>query len=437
MRSVHRSKPFARRAVASAAVAACAACAPAFATDGYFPHGYGIKAMGMGGASAAMAVDTFGGANNPASMVWAGSGLDLGLNFFSPKRNAERSGTAAFPPLDGKVESGNTHFLIPEFGYNQMIGGNMSVGVSVYGNGGMNTTYPQGPFQCPTGPTTSAPANMLCGSGTLGVDLMQLVVAPTLAYKLNAEHAVGASLLLGYQQFKAYGLQSFEGLSSAPGSVTDNGYDRSTGLGLRVGYMGRLSDMVALGASYSTKIKMGRFDKYKGLFAGGGKFDIPANYSLGLAFTPSPSWTLALDYQRIQYSGIPSVGNSSMLPNPLGSANGPGFGWKDIDVIKLGVAWRMSDALTLRAGYNHGGNPIRSQDVTFNILAPGVMTEHYTAGLSWAISKTDDISVAGMIAPRKTVTGPSLLNGLMPFPVGNETIGMRQTEIGIAWSRKF
>jgi len=33
---------------------------PALATDGYFPHGYGMKAKGMGGASTAMAVDSMG-----------------------------------------------------------------------------------------------------------------------------------------------------------------------------------------------------------------------------------------------------------------------------------------------------------------------------------------------------------------------------------------
>ena len=42
---------------------------PVFATDGYYPLGYGMKAKGMGGAATAMADDAFGGANNPASMV--------------------------------------------------------------------------------------------------------------------------------------------------------------------------------------------------------------------------------------------------------------------------------------------------------------------------------------------------------------------------------
>ena len=43
------------------------------------------------------------------------------------------------------------------------------------------------------------------------------------------------------------------------------------------------------------------------------------------------------------------VGNSSMAMAPLGAANGPGFGWKDINVYKIGAAWRMNDTLTLRA----------------------------------------------------------------------------------------
>jgi long-chain fatty acid transport protein len=415
-----------------------------YATNGYFSHGYGIKAMGMGGAATALAQDSMGGATNPASMVWAGSRLDVGLVAFSPKRDAERSG-AGLPPLNGKVDSDSTLFWVPEFGYNRMINSDLSVGVSVYGNGGLNTNYPQGPFQCPDSPTTVAPANMLCGGGSLGVDLAQLIFAPTVAYKLNAQHAVGASLLLGYQQFKAYGLQAFDNppgfppFTGAPGSVTNNGYEKSTGIGLRLGYQGRLSDAVTIGAAYAPKMKMGKLDKYKGLFADDGGFDIPSHYNIGVAFMPTPAWTLALDVGRINYSDVASVSNPMASQAPLGAANGPGFGWKDIDVVKLGVAWRMSDALTLRAGYNKGDNPITAPDVTFNILAPGVMKDHYTAGFTYAMDKDSEVSGMVMVAPRKTVTGSSLFNAPFLFngAGGNETIGMKQFSIGFAWGRKF
>ena len=421
-------------------IAAACMAAPAWATNGYFPHGYGMKAMGMAGASTAMAHDSIGGATNPASMVWVGSRYDLGLDWFSPKRDAERSGAVApFTGANGKVESGSENFLIPELGYNQMLGSDLSLGVSVYGNGGMNTTYPQGNFQCPT-PTGFVAANMLCGSGELGVDLMQIIVAPTVAYKLTADHALGVSLLLGYQRFKANGLQAFEGISSAPGSVTNNGYDSSSGIGVRVGYQGQVAPGLTLGAAYAPKMNMGKFDKYKGLFAGGGDFDIPAHYSVGVAWRPTAAWTIAFDAGRINYGDVAAVGNPSSNQAPLGAAGGPGFGWKNIDVFKLGVAWNLSDALTLRVGYNKGDNPIGSADVSFNILAPGVMTTHYTAGFTWGVSRESEVTGMLMIAPRQTVSGGSLFNSPAFFGPGNggsETIGMRQTSFGLAWGRKF
>ena len=421
-----------------APLAALFATGSALATNGYFSHGYGIKAKGMGGAATAMVGDTYGGANNPAAMVFAGTRVDLGLDIFSPKRDARRSG-AGFATLNGKVDSESTVFYIPEFGVNRMLSSNMSLGVTVYGNGGMNTNYPQGNFNCGGGA-----ANMLCGGGPLGVDMSQLLVAPTVAYKLNAQHAVGASLLLGYQQFKAYGLQAFDNapgfppFTGAPGSVTNRGYDSSTGIGLRLGYMGRLSDQLTVGAAYAPKMNMGRFDKYKGLFAEAGDFDIPSHYSFGIAFMPTPALTLALDYERINYSDVKSVSNPSAAAAPLGAANGPGFGWKDIDVWRLGASWRASETLTLRAGYNKGGNPVGGADVSFNILAPGVVTDHWTAGFTWALNKQDEISASLMKAQRRDVSGASLFNAVLGAGAGgNETIGMSQTAVGLAWARRF
>lgn len=417
--------------------AAALACLPALATNGYFAHGYGMKALGMGGTSTALAQDSMGGATNPASMVWAGSRMDLGASVFMPVRDAERSG-AGFPTLDGRVDSDKKAFLVPEFGYNRMLNDRTSIGLTVYGNGGMNTTYPQGNFNCGGGA-----ANMLCGRGGLGVDLMQLIVAPTVAYKVTPQHALGASVLLGYQRFKAQGLQAFDNapgfppMTQAPGSVTNNGHSTSTGVGVRLGYFGRF-DALSVGASWSPKMKMGKFDEYKGLFAGSGGFDIPENYNVGVAFTPTPAWTIAADYQRIKYAGVPSVGNPSLPVAPLGAANGPGFGWRNIDVFKLGVAWQINSKLVLRAGYNRGGNPIEAADVTFNILAPGVMKSHYTFGFTHALSANDELTGALMFAPRQSVSGASLFNGLMgPGAAGNETIRMRQSLIGLAWSRKF
>ena len=214
------------------------AIAPAsvLATDGYFSHGYGMKAKGTAGVSAARTDDTFGGANNPAQGVFVGDRVDLGIDWFSPVRSVERSG-AAIPPLNGKVESGRENFLIPEFGYNKMVNSNMSVGITVYGNGGMNTAYPQGSFQCPTPTGAFVPGNALCGNGKLGVDLSQFIIAPNLAYKIAPNHAIGIAPLFGYQRFKIEGVQLFAQFSSSPSNLTNNDYASATGFGVRVGYL--------------------------------------------------------------------------------------------------------------------------------------------------------------------------------------------------------
>ena len=169
---------------------------------------------------------------------------------------------------------------------------------------------------------------------------------------------------------------------------------------MRIGWQGHISDTVTLGAAYSSKVYMSKFDNYKGLFANQGDFDIPENFNLGVAWKATPGLTLALDYQRINYSGVDAISNSSQQPgctaNPpagpasasacLGGSNGIGFGWKSVDVWKLGAEFKASNALTLRAGYNHTDNPIGSRDVTFNILAPGVVTDHVTLGMTYALS---------------------------------------------------
>ena len=126
-----------RKLAVCAAVAAALVPGVAAATNGYFSHGYGMKAKGMGGAATATASDTFGGAVNPAKMVFVGDRIDFGADLFSPRRSVSRQGETGFGGLyNGSADSDSNYFLIPEFGYNRMINPNLSLGVTVYGNGG-------------------------------------------------------------------------------------------------------------------------------------------------------------------------------------------------------------------------------------------------------------------------------------------------------------
>jgi long-chain fatty acid transport protein len=445
-------------------VALVAAALPmaAQATDGYFSHGYGMKAKGMAGASIALTHDAFGGANNPATMAFAGSQFSLGLDIFSPWRTAERTGGAAFG-LNGSAESDSNYFFIPELAYNTMVNPDLALGITVYGNGGMNTDYPGGQLPSPgacgpaTGPGSGfnpspGPYNLLCGNGSLGVDLSQLIVAPTIAWRMQKDHSLGVSPLFAYQRFKAEGVQAFAGLSNSPGDVSNRGYDDSIGWGVRIGYYGQLTPQFALGATYQSKISMDEFGKYKGLFAEAGGFDIPSNWGIGFAFRPDPKWLIAVDYVEIKYSDAKSVNNPSNLilrcANPagpdfsacLGGSNGAGFGWQDVKVWKIGVQTEVDQKLTLRAGYNRSDNPIRAQDVTFNILAPGVVKDHVTAGFTYKLDAQDEITGAFAYVLENDVRGPSLFNNFFPPQAQanmQEKIEMYEWSIGLQWTRRF
>lgn len=417
----------------------------AYATNGYFSHGNGIKSKGMAGASTASTDDAFGGANNPASMAFVGNRLDLGADLFSPIREASNTNFGGGGAV--KSESDSNYFLIPEFGYNRMLNPNLAVGLTVYGNGGMNTDYPA--------ITGFGGANILGGNGSLGVDLMQLIIAPTAAYKIAPNHSVGVSPLIGYQRFRAEGLHGF-GVDSdghqGPGNPqTGNnlGYEDAFGFGVRVGYLGKITPTVTVGAAYASKMNFDELSKYAGLFAEQGDFDIPENYNLGVAWQATPAVKLALDYQRINFSKINSVGNP-VLPNfgnGLGADNGPGFGWDDMDVWKLGMEYKHSPKLTLRAGYSHADSPIKGNmtcatmtncgEVSFNILAPAVIEDHVTLGFTYTLASGNEVSMAYMHGFSNDVSGarPADFNNGVVGSV--DTIKMHQNSLGIQYSWKM
>jgi len=404
------------------------------ATVGYFSHGYGIKAKGMGGAGVALPQDSLAAATNPAGMVLVGNRWDVGAEVFVPDREARTAwGTQSSPPgvvttYDGNGDGfGESWFLIPEIGYNKMVNKNLSWGVSVFGNGGMNTTW-------------NAPIFSLSSGQNTGIDLSQLFISPTLSFKLDDKNSLGVSVNLVYQSIKIEGIADFTPFSSNGAKLTDNGYDGSYGVGFRVGWIGELTDTVSAGFTYQPKTNMKPFEDYAGLFAEGGDFDIPANYAFGVSWKTTPKLTLAFDVEQIKYSGVKSIANPNLLfvggGGPLGAANGPGFGWEDMTVYKLGGNFQVNKDLVVRAGWTHGSQPIPAGQTLFNVLAPAVVEDHLTVGFTYKMSG-GEVSGYYMHAFEETVNG----SGTVAFPgaqnAGGADISMSQNAFGIAYGVKF
>ncbi len=276
---------------------------------------------------------------------------------------------------------------------------------------------------------------------TWAINLSQLFIAPTWAKKINPTNAVGVSLNLAYQMFSATGINGpmLPGLSSNPSALSDKGTDTSTGYGIRVGWTGEVTPDVTLGATYQSKTKMGKFSNYSGLFAEQGGFDVPSNYGLGIAVKATPATTVAFDVERINYADVPSVGTPFTAVPPsfggtgpyLGASDGPGFGWKNITVLKLGASYAYDSTLTLRAGLNHCDQPIPDNQTLLNMLAPGVVQNHLSLGATWTLADKSEISVAYVHAFSQTVNGAGSIPPQMGG--GEANITMHEDSIGVSY----
>ena len=98
-----------------------------------------------------------------------------------------------------------------------------------------------------------------------------------------------------------------------------------------------------------------------------------------------------------------------------------------MNVFKIGAEYQYNPNLILRAGYNHTDNPIQGRDVTFNIIAPGVVKDHVTLGFTYNVSKDSELTMAYMHAFKNSVEAPSLFNGCIPLvlPVPKKSRCMR------------
>lgn len=413
----------ARRATAAATLtlAAGLATAPAQATEGYFAVGYSPIQRALGGAGVARGSEAMSSALNPAGVAGVGNQMQFGLQLFAPYRGYEGTGTVFVPAAS--VDSDENMFLVPNFAYNRTLANGAVLNFAMYGNGGMNTTYRTGLPGC---------GSVYCG-GQAGVDLMQLFVSATYAQKMGAL-SFGISPTLAVQRFEATGLGAFAGISVDPANLTDNGYDLSYGFGLRAGIEVELSPTFRVGLAGQTKMRMSEFSSYAGLFENGGDFDIPASVTAGIAWQAQPDLTVMADYKRIFYSGVAAVGNANTA-GPLGAPGGAGFGWDDVDVFKIGVEWQKNDRMTWRAGYAYSTNPIGPEDVTLNIIAPGIVEHHLSVGGTYRLNERDAIDFSVGYVPSNTVTGSEVTPG-GPTP-GMIELNMNQFTASIGWTRTF
>jgi long-chain fatty acid transport protein len=437
----------------------------AFATNGMWMIGAGAKSTAMGGVGVAYPQDAMAAASNPASITDVGTTrLDATIELFYPPR-AVRHESGLLGTTD--VASKDNLFPIPAIGAVMSDPSvPLSMGMAIIG-AGLGTNYRQNSDPTNCVPNFYNPCITNLPYERVGVFLMQMQMLPTFAYRVNENHSVGASIVIAAQTFRAFGLEAFSdlGFTNDTSSLTNKGYDWGFGWGYRLGWFGKfLNQKLNLGLTYAPRVEMQKFNRYTGLFANHGEFDIPPSAGLGIAYKFTPKFAVAMDVQRIYWSKVESIGNagpnvnssSDFNPNgvcgisasnptgddgispecTLGGDLGMGFGWENQTVYKLGFDYKYGKDLTLRAGYNYAKSPIPPDQVLFNMLAPATSERHVTFGFTKDIDKDSDFTFTFMHAFEETIKGPTV------FPASgttgnNAAITMQQTSLSFAYGLKF
>jgi long-chain fatty acid transport protein len=416
-RNPHRA--FAAAGPAAAWLLAVVSSTSALATEGYFQNAIGAREKALAGAGVASSTDATAASLNPAGLVNVESQINVAASYLYLNGGYSSSGIGGFD-ADGHHDSKPGWIVIPNFAATWRVNWGLvdAIAFTTYGNGGVNTHYPNvANANCPPGLS-----GVFCG-GPLGVKLSQTFFSAAFAKQVTPGISVGLAPIVARQTGELEGVSLFALASSDPAHFSNRGRDESWGVGLRGGLEWKIAPGFRVGVAGNTPLRMSNFDEYRGLLAERGGFDIPASVQAGIAADVTQHLTLLADYKRIWFGAVASVANPSTNLALFGTDDGPGYGVQDIDVIKVGAEWRHSPDLTLRAGYSYNTKPITSRDADLNIMTLGVVQHHVTGGFRYKMTENMDIEMAAMFAPRASVSGTEL-----GAPLRNVEIEMSQFE---------
>lgn len=456
-----------RKSQLALAIAALGFISGAHATNGMNLEGYGPIAAAMGGAS--MAYDNGNAAvmNNPATLGLMGQGnrLDVAVGMLGPDVKMSMGGGPT-------SESGGTSYFMPAVGWTKK-SNNLTYGVAMFAQGGMGTEWDDAVF------TANYSPDGLAQRSELGVGRL---IAP-LAYEVNQNLVIGGSvdyvwammdlkmalpgayfnnapggLVTGNSAGFAGALAGITGSYAGPGTswgridFSDGsdytGKSKATGWAGKLGFVYKASPTVTIGGSYHSKTALGDMETgaagaiFTADVTGDGvadgapmagkitirDFQWPETYGLGIAVQATPAVMVAADVKHIGWKDVMQSFNMtySIASGDYVSMSLP-QNWDDQTVFQIGVAYKATSALTLRAGASFSDNPI--PDSTMNFLFPAIEKNHYTVGLGYAVSPSSDVNFSLQFAPKVTQTNSA---GLAPV-----TVTHSQTSWQLMYSKLF
>jgi long-chain fatty acid transport protein len=409
----------------------------AHATNGMYLVGYGAEAIGRAGANIGISDRSLAVNFNPAGISQLqGNHLSLNLAVLAPSLEFENMINA---PTDGE----SNYFPLPAFSY--VRGSKDSPwawGIALVAQGGMGAEF----------------SDLHTFFGTrdrVFSEVRFATLIPTVAYAVNEDMSFGAALNAGYGDvaFSFFPETSFFNASDPSMSFFGLDMDPAGGLqtNLRLGWWWRVDPKLSVGLVYQTETDsnfedgdmtvnfeghpfLGQKVRYSADVDG---FTFAAQAGVGLGYRASDKVILALDVKRYFWdSAVDTIEVKATRPGTPGAPPELTipfvFDWKDQWVVALGMDYRATDKLTLRAGYNWGENPV--PDDTLNPLFPATVEHHLTFGLGYLVgNKTWDVAVERGFQADDVNENPNPM--VNPFGPGSRVWHEQWTfAVGLSWA---
>lgn len=391
--------------------------------DGIYVNGTGARAMSMGGADVAYAIDPLGAmGENPAGLAsLARPSADFGfLGGFG-------QGTFLKSPYsDGSLNSGFQG--LPNGAFTLPVNPNITVGFSSTPTSALNADW-----------TYVDPPGGLGGKTSYGnqVQHSEIVVirnAAGVGLKINQQLSVGASFGLDYNRNLLQAPYIFQSQPAVKGAKTLLDL-KTDGFGFdgQIGALYKLQTNLSLGLTYQTPSQVESRGSASGnVGAQFGAASIPFNYrakvrntfpeevNLGLSWGFHPQWRAAVEIDWIDWANafrtLPvdlSEGSSATVNGVTGSShiqdNVP-LDWKSEFVYRGGLEYEVVPNLFLRGGYCHGGSPVPDQ--TLSPLTAAITENTFTCGVGykWKLY-TFDLSYQYDLPITRDIGSSGLLSG--------------------------
>jgi long-chain fatty acid transport protein len=357
----------------------------AHATNGAQYTGFGAISQSLGGATVASGWDTISAIANPASFgLLEGDRTDMSFEYYMPTRsiNTVQSDYKGLLPL-----SGGMAVKTPS--------GKITYGLSWGHVFGLGTDFNNGAL-----PSSSIETP---GVGRVYAQYTIFKFIPIIAYTPTENLSIGFGPGLTWQTLEISRPFDMNGNGLYDTQMTANN-SNAYGFGVNVGAIYKWSDIVRLGASYTSKQHLS--DHKWNTEVGNIHYEKNGveQAAFGIAISPMNNLTVEVDERWLRWSGMLAKAVLKLNGNDLTTLD---LGWEDQWVTALGITYVPVNGLSLRVGFNYGKSPIKDKNVDANLFSQAYVERHVMAGLGYTVTKNVELNIGYGHGFEKELTSPT------------------------------